>query len=231
LRDVVTTGGMKLTKINHAHMTRLLSELLTSQRGIKLHIASLRPIRPDNIPDGWEQHALAHFDRGTNEEFDILGKNGTTIFRYMAPLQMKAECLSCHTGAEASKEQVRGGISVSFSYVPFLNVMAVERRQILLLHFLFFGFGLALIVLTGGKLARNIKALHESMLRIRRLEGLLPICAQCKKVRPVGADLRRQDSWIEIERYIQDRTDAEFSHGLCPHCAHELYPDFFLPEA
>jgi hypothetical protein len=153
------------------------------------------------------------------------------MFRYMAPLQTKAECLSCHTGAEASKDQVRGGISVSFSYEPFLTVMAIERRQILLLHLLFFGIGMALIVLTGGKLARSIRALHESMLRIRRLEGLLSICAQCKKIRRIGADLRRQDSWIEIERYIQEHTDAEFSHGLCRHCSHELYPDFFQPEA
>ena len=47
---------------------------------------------------------------------------------------------------------------------------------------------------------------------VRKLEGLLPICSYCKKIR--GAN----DSWQQIESYIAQRSDAEFSHGICPEC-------------
>lgn len=76
-----------------------------------------------------------------------------------------------------------------------------------------------------------MKVLHAPQRRLilqaKHLEGLLHICAQCKKVRLEGVESTRQDSWIAIEQYIEDHTDAEFSHGLCPDCAHQLYPTIF----
>ena len=55
---------------------------------------------------------------------------------------------------------------------------------------------------------------------MRQLSGLLPICASCKKV--------REDSgyWTQIEAYVQDHSEAEFSHGICPECEKKLYPEF-----
>jgi DNA-binding response OmpR family regulator len=47
---------------------------------------------------------------------------------------------------------------------------------------------------------------------VRRLEGLLPICMYCKKIR------EQDDHWTEIERYVTQRSPAEFSHGVCPGC-------------
>jgi hypothetical protein len=58
----------------------------------------------------------------------------------------------------------------------------------------------------------------------QRLEGLLPICSRCKKIRD------DQNHWHSIESYIGDRSDAEFSHGICPECAAVLYPEFHLYE-
>ena len=62
-------------------------------------------------------------------------------------------------------------------------------------------------------------AVHEHKLRreIRALEGLLPICAVCKSIRDP------QGEWQRLERFIQDRSDAKFSHGLCPHCMNVYY--------
>ena len=109
--------------------------------------------------------------------------------------------------------------------------MARERRQNVLIHALFFGLGLGLIALTGSRLVRSLDALQASLLQIKRLEGFLPICSKCKKIRLEGADYTQQEAWIAIERYIQDRTDAEFTHGLCPQCATELYPQLFKRNA
>lgn len=52
--------------------------------------------------------------------------------------------------------------------------------------------------------------------QIRVLEGILPICAWCKQIRDEGGQ------WHRIESYIGERTDAKFSHGICPEC-HEKY--------
>ncbi len=66
-----------------------------------------------------------------------------------------------------------------------------------------------------------VKELQEALSRIKMLTGLLPICSGCKKIR---AD---DGSWTEIESYVRTHSDAEFTHGLCPICRKELYPDVF----
>jgi hypothetical protein len=66
-----------------------------------------------------------------------------------------------------------------------------------------------------------IAELQQAMMTIKALSGIIPICASCKKIRDEAGD------WYPPEVYIRDHTDAEFSHGLCPGCAHTLYPDFF----
>jgi hypothetical protein len=54
------------------------------------------------------------------------------------------------------------------------------------------------------------------------LTGLLPICARCKKIRD------DQGYWNQIEAYIQEHSDAKFSHGICPNCAKRLYPEYYM---
>ena len=65
-----------------------------------------------------------------------------------------------------------------------------------------------------------LKALNE----IKTLAGLLPICASCKKIRD------DKGYWNQIESYISEHSKAEFSHGICPECAKELYPDFHIDQ-
>ena len=54
--------------------------------------------------------------------------------------------------------------------------------------------------------------------RIRFLEGFIPICANCKKIKTT------EDEWQQLERYITQHSLAQFSHSLCPDCARQLYP-------
>lgn len=65
---------------------------------------------------------------------------------------------------------------------------------------------------------RLIAVLQESLADVRRLSGLLPICASCKKIRD------DQGYWNQIEAFIASRSEAQFTHGICPDCAHKLYP-------
>jgi PAS domain S-box-containing protein len=67
---------------------------------------------------------------------------------------------------------------------------------------------------------RLIAELRETLDHVKVLRGLLPICMNCKKIRD------DQGYWQKIEVYIRKHSEAEFSHGLCPECAHKLYPEF-----
>jgi predicted amino acid-binding ACT domain protein len=66
-----------------------------------------------------------------------------------------------------------------------------------------------------------ITKLQSSLEKVKLLSGFLPICASCKKIRD------DKGYWNQIESYIRDRSEAEFSHGICPDCASEHYPEFF----
>jgi hypothetical protein len=57
--------------------------------------------------------------------------------------------------------------------------------------------------------------------RIRLLEGFIPICANCKKIKST------EDQWEQIEKYITQHSLAQFSHGICPDCARQLYPELY----
>lgn len=61
-------------------------------------------------------------------------------------------------------------------------------------------------------LAERVKQLEEAMARVRQLQGILPICSYCKKIR---AD---RDYWQQVEAYLATQIDVHFSHGICPEC-------------
>ena len=66
------------------------------------------------------------------------------------------------------------------------------------------------------------EALQNAMEDIKTLRGIIPICASCKKIRD------DQGYWNQVETYIRERTEAQFSHGICPDCVKKLYPDLDL---
>ncbi len=66
-----------------------------------------------------------------------------------------------------------------------------------------------------------IGELQEALKEVKRLSGLLPICASCKKIKDP------QGNWQPIEDYITDRSEADFTHSVCPVCARKLYPEIF----
>ncbi len=68
-------------------------------------------------------------------------------------------------------------------------------------------------------LARRNAQLEQALKEIKTLEGLLNICAQCKKIRDGESD------WVPVESYVQSHTHARFSHGLCPVCAQAFLDD------
>ncbi|OGW47697.1 MAG: hypothetical protein A2078_05805 [Nitrospirae bacterium GWC2_57_9] len=71
---------------------------------------------------------------------------------------------------------------------------------------------------------QRTKDLQDALDNVKTLRGMLPICASCKKVR------NDDGYWSQIEVFIRDHSDADFSHGLCPDCATKLYPRYYGKE-
>jgi DNA-binding NarL/FixJ family response regulator len=66
---------------------------------------------------------------------------------------------------------------------------------------------------------RLISELSEALTQVRTLSGLLPICSSCRRIR------NDEGYWEQLEEYVQEHTDADFSHGICPECMAKLYPN------
>lgn len=73
--------------------------------------------------------------------------------------------------------------------------------------------------LTEEELRKERDKLREAISEIKTLSGLLPICSHCKKIRD------DKGYWNQIESYIRDHSEAEFSHSICQECARKYYPD------
>ncbi len=66
-----------------------------------------------------------------------------------------------------------------------------------------------------------IHKLENALKEIKILRGIIPICSHCKRIRD------DKGIWMLLESYIQERSEAEFSHGMCPECIKEQYPDLY----
>jgi hypothetical protein len=77
--------------------------------------------------------------------------------------------------------------------------------------------------LKQAKLAREelIINLQKALTEVKTLSGMLPICSSCKKIRD------DEGYWQQIEEYIRDHSEADFTHGICSDCVKDLYPEFY----
>jgi len=79
------------------------------------------------------------------------------------------------------------------------------------------------LVKSQSELSRTVDELQQALREVSTLSGLLPICSSCRRVRD------DEGYWNQLEVYLRQHTDLQLSHGLCPECAHRLYPDVFAP--
>lgn len=75
--------------------------------------------------------------------------------------------------------------------------------------------------LRESELRRTNEELQQALREVKVLRGLIPICASCKKIRNDGG------FWQQIEEYIGEHSEAEFSHGICQPCLKKLYPGVY----
>ncbi|MDH3393231.1 MAG: DUF3365 domain-containing protein [Desulfobulbaceae bacterium] len=245
-RDVVTPGGQLLTLMNPAFMIRAINEYSPTVTDITGHLTSLNPIRPANGPDDWERKALEKFSKEipNQELLEFVNFNDKPYLRLMRPLITTKDCLLCH-GSQGYKEgDIRGGVNINVPMTPFLErqqqYINMTGSSLILLWLL----GITGIILGKRGLREQMhhrdqaeqetriyrdnlevlveertQELKESLEKVKKLKGMLPICASCKKIRD------DKGYWNQIEAYIGEHSGATFSHGICPDCAKILYPE------
>jgi hypothetical protein len=71
-----------------------------------------------------------------------------------------------------------------------------------------------------NELDQRVTELDAVLRRVRQLEGIIPICTYCKKIKD------SQDNWQQLEQYVSERSEALFSHGMCPKCSEEQTGNF-----
>jgi len=216
-RDVTTTDGKRLTLLNPAYMTRMVFELIKSKSDLPVvnsKLTSLKSLNPDNTPDEWERKALLSFEQGKKEANLFTYINGIPYLRFIKPFVTEESCLRCHGNQGYKAGDIRGGISFDIPLRPYYDSEAKTRNIIILSHIFLW------LIVSWGIFVFSKKQ-KEALDKIRILQGFIPICASCKKIRD------DKGFWNQMEAYISNHSEAEFSHGICPECQKKLYPEFF----
>lgn len=143
LRDLQTTSGLKLTKINPAYMTRQIAEMNDKINRLHFHITSLNPIRPENKADQWESKSLMMFENGVAENLELIKNDSSYVYRYIAPLITENSCLKCHSKQGYKKGDIRGGISITYSAKDYQNSVNKQITSLGVIHLIIFIMGIS----------------------------------------------------------------------------------------
>jgi len=108
------------------------------------------------------------------------------------------------------------GADVMSGHSHSSHFFAVWNTMVRLSSFLAIGWSVQKIRTLLIKEREQAEELRRSLSEVRVLQGLLPICAQCKKIRDA------EGTWQHLEVYIGERSNAQFSHGYCPECAGQV---------
>ena len=159
LRDIVTADGTPMTMVNPAFMTRQIAELAEQAEGVRLHITSLKPIRPANQPDPWEAEALKAFEQGAAERVGLVREAEGTVHRYMAPLRVTPPCLQCHGAYGYKLGDIRGGISVTMPAEPLLVLRDAQRWRVMGIFFVAFALATGALYYLLAATRRHVRAI------------------------------------------------------------------------
>lgn len=192
------TGEFTLARKNGDHIDYLLSH----------RHYDLEDLKPVPLGAAWGQPMQAALEgrSGTMIGLDYRGAEVLAAFEPVAELELGIV-------AKIDLEEVRR---------PFINAMMISSiiaaAAIAVGVWLFFSLTNPLI----ESLERTNEDLLRSLEKVKMLSGMLPICASCKKIRD------DKGYWSQIESYVSEHSEAEFSHGICPDCVRKLYPQYDL---
>lgn len=172
-RDVETVTGERLTLVNPSYMNRRVHELERTAYGVRGHITSLRPIRPDNAPDPWEAKALRVLESGESEFSEVQEMAGIEYMRLMRPLFTETACLRCHLERDFEVGALRGGIGISIPLAPLWDILNLQLWMLALGYGLVWIGGLALTFFGRRRLLESEQERRRTQEAIQRQKEFL----------------------------------------------------------
>jgi len=174
--------------------------------------------RPVVCPDGLEALAMlraADAPRIALMDWVMPGMDGVDVCRAIRDLATPHQPYLILLTARAQPEDIVAGLRAGADdYItkPVDREELAARLQVA-----------ARIVGLQLRLSDRVTELEQALARVRQLQGLLPICAYCKRIRD------DQNYWNQVETYIAEHTDVQFTHGICPSCFDRVIQD--VPDA
>ncbi|MFN7959343.1 MAG: DUF3365 domain-containing protein [Holophagaceae bacterium] len=206
-RDITTTGGKALTLVNPAYMTRMVHELGEKEYGLKGHITSLNPIRPENAPDAWERKALESFEHGVRNYSEVVRQDGKPILRFMGAFLVEPSCLGCHAQQGYQVGEVRGGISVTVPVGAGVAAIGLSHNDISQLFIVgFWALGSIGISLWARRLVRSAQ---EQQAMLDKVEDSSQRFHQLFQSSPAPMIIHRDGRFIEVNVAAAHLLEAE----------------------
>jgi diguanylate cyclase (GGDEF)-like protein/PAS domain S-box-containing protein len=172
-RDVVTTTGQALTRMEPDAVLRELQNTLGDEYGTRSHLASLQPLNPDNAADPWETRALRSFAAGNTELMEVQPIDGRPHLRLMQALPVDPGCPECHTQAGAKLNDGHGGIATAVPLAPYLAHQRERSFELALSHGTIWLIGLLGLAVSYRRERRGEIEREASATRLRMSENNL----------------------------------------------------------
>ncbi|MGH9361895.1 MAG: ligand-binding sensor domain-containing protein, partial [Thermoanaerobaculia bacterium] len=186
--------------------------LAAGSRRIELFFTALSFVAP-------ERNRLRYRLEGFDDEWLEAGADRRAVYTQLAPGAYRFRVIAANSDGVWNDE----GASFGFRIEPFFyqtgTFYLLVFLVVVLVPFGVYALRTRQLRARERELRRRVE---EATARLKVLSGLLPICASCKKIRGDGG------YWQQLEAFIRDHSEAEFSHGICPDCAGRLYPDLDL---
>ena len=174
---------------------------------VEIHYTALSYAAPEKVRF---KYRLGGYD----ENWVDAGDRRSIYYASLSPGHYRFQVIACNNDGVWNET----GASLSFYLKPHYYQTFWFYGIIL---FTFVGIGIGVYYLRVWQILKREKELtiriEEATANIKRLHGLIPICAKCKKIRD------DKGYWNQLEQYIHEHSEAKFSHGVCPTCAEELY--------
>lgn len=221
-RDITTPSGKALTLVNPAYMTRQVFEIALRQDGVRGHLTSLTPIRPENFPDEWERQALEAFEKGESEVQGLSNLDGVDYLRLMRPMLTEKTCLKCHAYQNYKVGDIRGGISVSVPMTRYYDIAEDYTVSQVAVHLAILMLGLGGICFAFKTLGRQEK---RSVLTKRALEESDETARALLDAITESAFLVALDGTFLIMNDVTAARLGSTSEELLGKCAYDFLPE------
>lgn len=220
--NVLLIAGITPRAIDPMPFALLLTGLLLWWSVFRYHLLDLAPVARNIFVDLMPEGMVAIDTQGRIIDInpamvDLIGVQanrviGLPIREVLKPWQDLVEGFRAETNLQT--EIAIGHRQFDLLIRPLTNHQGELRGRLIVLHDITQRKAMA------TEREKLIETLQEALSQVKRLSGLLPICASCKKI--------RDDSgyWHDVAVYVRDHSEAEFSHSICPECRHSLYEGY-----